>query len=127
MPIPEASVFSIVVNITQKSGGNLSNRWQSFDGAQRPQEDEGEDSGDVAGGQGLGGLIGSPSVRRRRRVYFIRPKYIMLLFITSTGKIHRRLLPAMDAHRHFDHAQDDQLRHLTLFVVASVGPRGLEG
>ena len=54
MPLPEANFFGIVIAIQQKSGGNLSEALGNLSqGAARPQEDDGEDPGDVDGSQGL--------------------------------------------------------------------------
>ncbi len=64
MPVPEANFFGIVIAIQQQSGGNLSEALGNLSqGAARPQEDEGEDPGDVDGSQGVGRRS---SVRCRR-------------------------------------------------------------
>ena len=47
VPIPEASFFAIVINIQQKAGGNLA---EALGNLSRPQNDEGEDPGDVGRG-----------------------------------------------------------------------------
>ena len=55
MPLPEANFFGIVVIIQQKAGGNLvRSARQPVARVARPQEDEGENPGDVDGGKGLG-------------------------------------------------------------------------
>ena len=55
MPVPEANFFGIVVSIQQKvRRQSLGSARQSFARAARPQEDEGQDPGDVAGSEGLG-------------------------------------------------------------------------
>ena len=56
MPLPEANFFGIVISIQQKAGGNLSEALGNLSQrAARPQEDEGQDQGDVDGGQGFAG------------------------------------------------------------------------
>ena len=55
MPLPEANFFAIVVSIQQRADGNLSEARQPVARAARPQEDEGQDHGDVDGSQGFGG------------------------------------------------------------------------
>ena len=49
MPLPEANFFAIVVSIQQRAGGNLSEARQPVARAARPQEDEGQDHGEVDG------------------------------------------------------------------------------
>lgn len=88
MPIPESSFFSIVVNITQKSGGNLSESLSNLSTVLRDRKKM--KAKIVAMSQeakASAGIIGSLPFVVGGAVYFIRPNYIMLLFITSTGKI----------------------------------------
>ena len=54
MPLPEANFFGIVIAIQQKAGGNLAGSARQFVArAARPQKDEEQDSGNVAGSQSL--------------------------------------------------------------------------
>jgi tight adherence protein B len=88
MPIPEASFFSIVVNITQKSGGNLSESLGNLSTVLRDRKKmKGKIQAMSQEAKASAGIIGSLPFVVGGAVYFIRPKYIMLLFITSTGKI----------------------------------------
>ena len=88
MPIPEASFFSIVVNITQKSGGNLSESLGNLSTVLRDRKKmKGKIQAMSQEAKASAGIIGSLPFVVGGAVYFIRPNYIMLLFITSTGKI----------------------------------------
>ena len=88
MPIPEASFFSIVVNITQKSGGNLSESLSNLSTVLRDRKKmRGKVQAMSQEAKASAGIIGSLPFVVGFAVYFIKPGYIMLLFITSTGKI----------------------------------------
>jgi len=88
MPIPEASFFSIVVNITQKSGGNLSESLSNLSTVLRDRKKmRGKVQAMSQEAKASAGIIGALPFFVGGAVYFIRPTYIMLLFITSTGKI----------------------------------------
>ena len=82
MPIPEASFFSIVVNITQKSGGNLSESLGNLSTVLRDRKKmKGKIQAMSQEAKASAGIIGSLPFVVGGAVYFIRPKYIMLLFI----------------------------------------------
>jgi tight adherence protein B len=88
MPIPEASFFSIVVNITQKSGGNLSESLNNLSTVLRDRKKmRAKVQAMSQEAKASAGIIGALPFVVGGAIYFIRPKYIMLLFITSTGKI----------------------------------------
>jgi len=76
MPLPEANFFGIVINIQQKSGGNLSEALGNLSKVLATARRGREDPGDVDGSQGVAGIIGS------------LPPIVMLLVYMSTARLH---------------------------------------
>ena len=67
VPVPEANFFGIVINIQQKSGGNLSEALGNLSqGHPRPQEDARQDLRHEHGGEGLRGHHRLAAHRRGR-------------------------------------------------------------
>ena len=88
MPLPEANFFGIVIAIQQKAGGNLSEALGNLSqGAARPQEDEGQDPGDVDGSQGLRRHHRRAAARRDDPRLPHEPDYIELLWTHPTGQL----------------------------------------
>ncbi|MDE2579507.1 MAG: type II secretion system F family protein [Hyphomicrobiales bacterium] len=88
MPLPEANFFSIVINLQQKSGGNLSEALGNLSRVLRDRKkmrlkivamsSEAKSSAAIIGALpfAVGGMVS-----------FTQPDYMKLLFITSSGKI----------------------------------------
>jgi tight adherence protein B len=88
LPIPEASFFSIVVNISQKSGGNLSEALGNLSNVLRDRKKmKGKVQAMSSEAKASAGIIGSLPFVVGGAVYFLQPAYIMLLFTTNGGKI----------------------------------------
>ena len=88
MPIPEASFFSIVVNITQKSGGNLSESLSNLSTVLRDRKKmKGKIQAMASEAKTSAGIIGALPFLVGGAVTFLSPGYIMVLFTTSSGKI----------------------------------------
>ncbi|QGM46176.1 type II secretion system F family protein [Methylocystis heyeri] len=88
MPIPEASFFSIVVNISQKSGGNLSEALGNLSNVLRDRKKmKGKVQAMSTEAKASAGIIGSLPFVVGGAVYMLQPAYIMLLFTTNGGKI----------------------------------------
>lgn len=88
MPIAEASFFSIVVNISQKSGGNLSESLGNLSAVLRDRKKmKGKIQAMSSEAKASAGIIGSLPFVVGGAVYFLQPAYIMLLFTTNGGKI----------------------------------------
>jgi len=88
MPISEASFFSIVVNITQKSGGNLSETLSNLSTVLRDRKKmKGKIQAMSSEAKTSAGIIGALPFVVGGAVYFLQPGYIMMLFTTNTGKI----------------------------------------
>ncbi len=86
--MPEASFFSIVINIQQKSGGNLSEALSNLSRVLRDRKKMREKVHAMsAEAKASAGIIGSLPFLVASAVYFTTPSYIMLLFTTSIGKI----------------------------------------
>jgi len=88
MPIPEAAFFSIVVNITQKTGGNLSEALSNLSTVLRDRKKMREKIKAMSmEAKVSAGIIGSLPFVVCIALYFLQPGYIMLLFTTSGGKV----------------------------------------
>jgi tight adherence protein B len=88
MPIPEASFFAIVVNITQKTGGNLSEALSNLAGVLRERKKmRGKIQAISSEAKTSAAIIGALPFVVGLAVYFLQPNYIMVLFITNIGKI----------------------------------------
>ncbi len=88
VPTAEVNFFSIVINIHQQSGGNLSEALNNLSaGAARPRQDARQDPGDEHGGQGLRLEHRRPALRRGGITTLTSPDYISLLWTTDAGKI----------------------------------------
>lgn len=88
VPVPEASFFSIVINIQQKSGGNLS---EALGNLSRVLRDRKKMKGKVKAmsseAKASAGIIGSLPFLVGGAVYMTTPSYMMVLFTTNLGKI----------------------------------------
>lgn len=88
VPVPEASFFSIVINIQQKSGGNLS---EALGNLSRVLRDRKKMKGKVKAmsseAKASAGIIGSLPFLVGGAVYITTPSYMMVLFTTNVGKI----------------------------------------
>jgi tight adherence protein B len=88
VPVPEASFFSIVINIQQKSGGNLS---EALGNLSRVLRDRKKMKGKVKAmsseAKASAGIIGSLPFLVGGAVYITTPSYMMVLFTTNIGKI----------------------------------------
>jgi len=88
MPIPEASFFAIVVNITQKTGGNLSETLGNLSSVLRERKKmKGKIQAMASEAKTSAGIIGALPFLVGGAVYFLQPDYIMVLFTTNVGKI----------------------------------------
>ena len=118
MPLPEANFFGIVISIQQKAGGNLSEALGNLSqGAARPQEDEGEDPGDVDGGEGLRRDHRRAADRGDAARLDHQPEYIELLGPIRSGQHDAGRLRGLDVDRRHGHAQDDQFRLLSATMI----------
>ena len=114
IPIPEANFFGIVIAIQQKAGGNLSEALGNLSqGAARTQEDEGQDPGDVDGGEGFRLDHRLPAGRGDDARLHHQPAIHRAVVDASDRPLHARLLRGLDVDGRHGHAQDDQLRFLT--------------
>ncbi len=88
IPVPEASFFSIVINIQQKSGGNLS---EALGNLSRVLRDRKKMKGKVQAmsseAKASAGIIGSLPFLVGGAVYLTTPSYMMVLFTTNIGKV----------------------------------------
>jgi len=88
VPVPEASFFSIVINIQQKSGGNLS---EALGNLSRVLRDRKKMKGKVKAmsseAKASAGIIGSLPFLVGGAVYLTTPSYMMVLFTTNIGKV----------------------------------------
>jgi tight adherence protein B len=88
VPIPEASFFSIVINIQQKAGGNLSEALSNLSRVLRDRKKmQGKVKAMSSEAKSSAGIIGSLPFLVGGAVYFTTPSYIMLLFTTTLGKV----------------------------------------
>lgn len=87
IPVPEASFFAIVINIQQKSGGNLSETLQNLANVLRDRKKMKAKVKAVSSeAKSSAGIIGSLPFLVGGAVYFMAPSYMIVLFTTSTGK-----------------------------------------
>lgn len=88
VPVAEASFFSIVINIQQKSGGNLSEALSNLSGVLRDRKAmKGKIQAMSAEAKSSAGIIGSLPFLVGGAVYLTTPSYMMVLFTTTPGKI----------------------------------------
>jgi tight adherence protein B len=88
IPVPEASFFAIVINIQQKSGGNLSETLQNLANVLRDRKKMKAKVRAVSSeAKSSAGIIGSLPFLVGGAVYFMAPSYMIVLFTTSTGKV----------------------------------------
>jgi tight adherence protein B len=88
VPIAETSFFSIVINIQQKSGGNLSEALGNLSRVLRDRKKmKGKIKAMSAEAKSSAGIIGSLPFLVGGAVYLTTPSYMMLLFTTNIGKI----------------------------------------
>ncbi len=88
VPVPEANFFSIVINIQQKAGGNLS---EALGNLSRVLRDRAKMQMKVKAmsseAKASAGIIGALPFIVTGLVYLSSPGYIELLWITSTGRM----------------------------------------
>ena len=88
VPIAEASFFSIVINIQQKAGGNLSEALANLSAVLRDRKKmKGKIKAMSSEAKASAGIIGSLPFIVATFVYITSPHYIELLWTTSTGEI----------------------------------------
>ncbi|MCI0600662.1 MAG: type II secretion system F family protein [Beijerinckiaceae bacterium] len=88
VPIPEASFFSIVINIQQKAGGNLAEALGNLSAVLRDRKKmKGKIKAMSSEAKASAYIIGSLPFIVSGMVYVTSPKYIELLWITETGHI----------------------------------------
>jgi tight adherence protein B len=87
VPVPEASFFSIVINIQQRSGGNLSEALSNLSAVLRDRKKMKEKIKAMsAEAKASAGIIGSLPFFVGGAVYLTTPSYMMVLFTTTMGK-----------------------------------------
>ena len=88
VPIPEASFFSIVINIQQKAGGNLAEALGNLSGVLRDRKKmKGKIKAMSGEAKASAYIIGALPFLVGAMVWFTSPKYIELLWTTQTGQI----------------------------------------
>lgn len=88
VPIPEASFFSIVINIQAKSGGNLSEALGNLSRVLRDRKKmKAKIQAMSSEAKASAGIIGSLPFLVGGAVYLTTPAYMEVLFITHVGKI----------------------------------------
>lgn len=88
VPVPEASFFSIVINIQQKAGGNLSEALSNLSRVLRDRKKLKQKVQAVSSeAKASAAIIGSLPFIVGILVWFISPRYIELLWLTSGGRI----------------------------------------
>ncbi|KAF2992704.1 type II secretion system F family protein [Methylocystis sp. MJC1] len=88
VPVAEVSFFSIVINIQQKSGGNLSETLSNLSGVLRDRKKmKGKVQAMSSEAKASAGIIGSLPFLVGGAVFFTTPSYMMILFTTTIGKI----------------------------------------
>lgn len=88
VPVPEASFFSIVINIQQKAGGNLSEALTNLSRVLRDRKKmKGKVKAMSSEAKSSAGIIGSLPFLVGGAVYLTTPSYMMVLFTTNIGKI----------------------------------------
>jgi tight adherence protein B len=88
VPVSEASFFSIVINIQQKAGGNLSEALSNLSRVLRDRKKMKEKVKAMSSeAKASAGIIGSLPFLVGGAVYLTTPSYMMVLFTTNIGKI----------------------------------------
>ncbi len=88
VPTPEASFFSIVINIQAKAGGNLAEALTNLSNVLRDRKKmRGKIKAMSSEAKASAGIIGALPFVVAFLVYLTSPDYIALLFSTSTGNI----------------------------------------
>ncbi|MDJ0447232.1 MULTISPECIES: type II secretion system F family protein [Methylocystis] len=88
VPVPEVSFFSIVINIQQKSGGNLSEALSNLSAVLRDRKKmKGKVQAMSSEAKASAGIIGSLPFLVGGAVFFTTPSYMMILFTSTLGKI----------------------------------------
>ena len=88
VPVPEASFFSIVINIQQKAGGNLSEALANLSRVLRDRKKLKQKVQAVSSeAKASAAIIGSLPFIVGTLVWFINPRYIELLWLTSGGRV----------------------------------------
>jgi len=88
VPTSEASFFSIVINIQQKSGGNLSEALGNLSNVLRDRKRmKAKIKAMSSEAKSSAGIIGSLPFLVGGAVYFTTPAYMTVLFTTNAGKI----------------------------------------
>lgn len=88
VPVPEVSFFSIVINLQQKAGGNLSESLSNLSSVLRDRRKMKEKVKAISTeAKASAWIIGSLPFIVSSIVYFTNPPYMMLLFTTTTGNI----------------------------------------
>jgi len=88
VPVAEVSFFTIVVTITQKTGGNLSDTLSNLSAVLRDRKKmRGKIQAMSTEAKTSAAIIGSLPFLVGTAVYFIQPSFIMVLFTTFVGKI----------------------------------------
>ncbi len=88
VPTPEASFFSIVINIQAKAGGNLAEALGNLSNVLRDRKKmRGKIKAMSSEAKASAGIIGALPFVVAFFVYLTSPAYIMLLFTTSTGNM----------------------------------------
>ena len=88
VPVAEASFFSIVINIQQKSGGNLSETLTNLSRVLRDRKKmKAKIQAMSSEAKASAGIIGSLPFLVAGAVYLTTPSYMMILFTTTIGKL----------------------------------------
>jgi tight adherence protein B len=88
VPVPEASFFSIVINIQQKAGGNLSEALTNLSRVLRERKKlKAKVQAVSSEAKASAAIIGSLPFIVGILVWLISPRYIELLWLTSGGRI----------------------------------------
>lgn len=86
--IPETSFFAIVVNVQQKTGGNLSEALANLSNVLRERKRMKDKIQAISSeAKASAGIIGSLPFIVGGLVYFVSPDYIMILFTTTIGNL----------------------------------------
>ncbi len=88
VPTPEASFFSIVINVQQKSGGNLSEALSNLSGVLRDRKKmKAKVKAMSSEAKSSAGIIGSLPFIVGAAVFFTTPSYMKPLFTTDVGNM----------------------------------------
>ena len=88
VPTPEASFFAIVINIQQKSGGNLSDTLANLSRVLRDRKKmRAKVQAMSSEAKSSAGIIGALPFIVTGLIYVTSPRYIELLWTTTTGKM----------------------------------------